>query len=149
MSSRKATGFSLIELMVVVAIIGILASIGVPSYQHYIDRAKFSDLISKVTEYKTAMAACISTNNHPEVNCRNGRSGVPEVFSDKNIESITADSMGGDGNTKFIIVGDVQTSFGISEYTLIYDSKLPEAGWVFDPEFSGCDEDGLCSENGI
>jgi type IV pilus assembly protein PilA len=50
----QSKGFTLIELMIVVAIIGILAAIAVPQYQDYIARSQVSRAVSELTVYRTA-----------------------------------------------------------------------------------------------
>jgi type IV pilus assembly protein PilA len=62
MSSSKQSGFTLIELMIVIAIIGILAAIAVPQYQTYTNKAHFSEVVSAVGPYKTGMELCATDN---------------------------------------------------------------------------------------
>jgi type IV pilus assembly protein PilE len=51
-ASTKQKGFTLIELMIVIAIIGILASIALPSYQNYIRRARATDAVSTLADMR-------------------------------------------------------------------------------------------------
>jgi type IV pilus assembly protein PilA len=59
---KTQQGFTLIELMIVVAIIGILAAVAIPAYRDYITKSRMSNVISTTNSVKTAMALCLQEN---------------------------------------------------------------------------------------
>ncbi len=73
-------GFTLIELMIVIAIIGILAAIAVPQYATYTKRAKFSEVILAVTSFKTPTEIAVQTGSVTAVaDLDAGSFGIPNT----------------------------------------------------------------------
>jgi len=58
----KQQGFTLIELMIAIAIVGILAAVAVPAYQNYTKRAKFSEVILAASSLKKQVDVCYQVN---------------------------------------------------------------------------------------
>lgn len=75
-------GFTLIELMIVVAIIGILAAVALPAYQGYTQKARFTEVVNATASAKTAVEICAQTAPGADAatvlgNCDGGSNGIP------------------------------------------------------------------------
>lgn len=83
---RVQQGFTLIELMIVVAIIGILAAVAIPAYQDYTIRAKVTEGIGLAAAAKTAVSEYyLSRNTYP---ADNGSAGISTTISSQYVSSL-------------------------------------------------------------
>jgi type IV pilus assembly protein PilA len=91
-------GFTLIELMIVVAIIGILAAVAIPAYSNYTKKAKFSEVVQSTQAIKTGIEACYSDQGNMTA-CYSGQNGVPSGVSG-DVATIVSPALGASPNTK-------------------------------------------------
>tara|TARA_R110002049_G_scaffold86752_2_gene220269 strand:+ start:8094 stop:8576 length:483 start_codon:yes stop_codon:yes gene_type:complete len=131
--STKQGGFTLIELMIVVAIIGVLASIAVPQYQNYVGRAQVSEAISLAASAKTAVSEYYITNGDwPEDNAQAGVSEPGDISGSYVSQVEIADGTG-------LIVVSMKADDVVDA---IANKRL-----VFEPSPPGDNEDGTIQWN--
>ncbi|MEW7865677.1 pilin [Aeromonas diversa] len=134
---KRQTGFTLIELMIVVAIIAILAAIALPAYQNYTKKAKFTEVISATGAAKVAVEVC-AANLGTVTGCDGGGNGIPADIATPGVglvDSITT----ADG----VITAKAVSTNGLSgeTYTLTptVDATSKKVTWA-----AVCSDTALC-----
>ena len=78
-ASNSESGFTLIEVLITIAIVGLLASIAIPQYSLYTNRAKFSEVILATSIYKNSIEVAYHTKKPTNLNDFDGGNlGIPE-----------------------------------------------------------------------
>ena len=86
MNTKNQKGFTLIELMIVVAIIGILAAIALPAYQNYTEKARFTEVVNATAAAKSAVEVCAQTESGTTATeildaCDSNAKGIADVVT--------------------------------------------------------------------
>jgi type IV pilus assembly protein PilA len=95
MKRQLQQGFTLIELMIVVAIIGILAAVALPAYQDYTKRAKLSEVILAASACRTSITEVFQSNSSSSLPAAGNWGCESSTATSKYVAKVETDAVGG------------------------------------------------------
>ena len=95
MKRSMQKGFTLIELMIVVAIIGILAAVALPAYQDYTKRAKLSEVILAASACRTSITEVFQSNSSASLPAAGSWGCESSTATSKYVAKVDTDAVGG------------------------------------------------------
>ncbi|TSA48319.1 MAG: prepilin-type N-terminal cleavage/methylation domain-containing protein [Nitrosomonadales bacterium] len=143
---KAQQGFTLIELMIVVAIIGILAAVAIPSYQNYTKKAKFTEVIQATSPIKQAIDECVQTQGLAAgavTGCPLGSNGVPAAMPAATGYVASIALTGATGVITATSTTAIKDSAG-NGYTYILTPTVDANGAVQWAASGTCKTDGIC-----
>lgn len=109
---RVQQGFTLIELMIVIAIVGILAAVALPAYQDYTVRAKLSEPMARASEAKTSVAEYFASKGFLPTT---GSTDVFNTAAAGKVESVTWTRTNVSNGSINVLINTVAATNGIVE----------------------------------
>lgn len=133
----RVSGFSLLELLLVVALIGILAAFAVPSYQTYLQKTRFMEVVQHTHAIRVAQSACLLQVGDSVSACDTfGELAMPEPLTSDNTQSIGVSATSG------IITGTATAAAG--NYTFTLSPSINSKGLLTYTVGGSCVSAGFC-----
>ena len=143
-------GFTLIELMIVIAIIGILASVALPAYSNYTNKAAFTEVVLATSSLKADVEVCAQRADTDNLNyvtrCIDGGGfGVTDPVGTGRVASVAVTSSGV-AEVQIFATGDAQFTPGSPTYNTIGTRNAATGQVLWDDIGTpgSCLADGLC-----
>lgn len=143
---KSQAGFTLIELMIVITILGVLSAIAIPAYRNYTKKAKFSEVIDAVAPVKHAIDECVQLQGLTTIGgvtgCAAGSNGVPASMP-AGTGYVASISLTGDTGVIKVIANNIDDSSGVP-YNYILTPSVNANGAVQWASGGTCSNDGMC-----